>query len=284
MAIFGFGKQKSSTSTDQRAESSNYGYSLTGSSASGISGGSSFGRSAQNVFAGDLLSRIYEQAAGAAAGANTGLLQQQIQQLFTGGTSILERLQGGAGEDYLTRRLSGDSSIADAQVAALGADLGQFFHETLMPGVRGSAVAAGQRGGGREGVAAALAGRDVTRAFASGAGDIRARDQAARDQAAVELMSGRAQAAAAGAALLPQLGDVVQTGFGAELSPWTQLLTAMGGPTTLTETEQSSADFARQLSESFGVSEDMARSLMTLTQRGKSSAFNFNFGTGSFGG
>src|SRR5690606_39769298 len=110
----------------------------------------------------------------------------------TGGTSILERLQGGAGEDYLTRRLSGDSSVADAQVSALEADLGRFFTETLMPGVRGSAVAAGQLGGGREGVAAALAARDITRAVASSAAGVRARGDEARDRASGGLARGGA--------------------------------------------------------------------------------------------
>ncbi len=275
--MFSLGGSKSKTTTNQRAESNEYGYSVTGSGSSAISGGSSFGRTSQDVFAGGLLESIYGRAAGAASTVDPSTMQAQIGQLFTGGLSILDRLSGGAGEDYLTERLSGPGA-ADAQIEALSSDLGRFFNEQIMPGIRGSAVAAGALGGGREGVASGLAGREVMTALAREAANLRARDQQQRDQAAVELMGGRTAREATAAGFLPQLGGVSQMGFGAELSPWTQLLSAMGGPTTLTTGEQGSQDFARQLSESFGISEDVANSLMTMTSTSKSKGFKLGIG------
>ncbi len=173
------GANKSTTSTDQTQDSS--GFSLNRSNSMSESGGSSMGRSmgrtgsqgtsgsTSGVFGADAFSQLYGGALDAASSIDPALATQRNNQLFTGGASIIEQLSGGgAGDDYLTRRLSGDNNdVLNAQIDAVGSDLGRFLNEQLNPAITGSAVASGQLGGGRQGVAQAGAMDTVTREFAT---------------------------------------------------------------------------------------------------------------------
>lgn len=240
------------------------------------SGGQS--TSTQNVWNADILQRLYGDALGAAGNVNTGLFQGQTADLFNSGASILDRLGVGAGEDYLASRLT-DTSARDAQLDTLQARMGTLFREELNPAITSRAVAGGQLGGGRQGVAQGLAIGKTQREFAAGAADILARDQASRDQAAAQLMAGRTAAAGVGLNALPGLAQVAQAGLNAPLSPYSTLASILGGPMALTtaqstnfsESTGTSTQTARSTAEAQSTSEDIARAI--------SEALGFNYGT-----
>lgn len=285
----------SSTKSTQKQTQDSFGYSLNRSNAASTSGGYSTGASSgisgssSSVFADDLVRQLYSGALGAADAINPELATSRVNQLFTGGANIIAQLEGGgAGEDYLTRRLSGsDTSILDAQIGALGKDLGKFFNEELNPVIRGSAVAGGALGGGRQGVAEGLASQGVLEQFAAGAANLRATDLTNRDNAALGLISGRNTAAQTALSGLPALAGL---GSGTEsLSPYLALGQIFGSPTVLSQSfgqEQSmqqSEEFAQSLAEELGISYDEAHAILEASSKGKSSdgifgAIKFPFG------
>lgn len=235
------------------------------------SGGSSTSRIAFE----DLFQQLYGSATGAAgrAAEMSPLLSGQAAQLFTGGSQFLESLGGGAGENYLESRL-GPNPLLDEQIGQLGSDVGRFFREELNPAVTGSSVAAGQLGGGRQGVAQGRAIDSAGRQFQRGATELRAADMASRDQAASQLMAGRTQAAGTGLSSLQGLFDLAAGGAGAEMMPYQALASIMGGPTSLTDSEQfaeaTSESVARAISEAMGFSYGTSQS----TSKSKSKSMN----------
>lgn len=267
MFSLGSSKSKSSSSSDA------YGYSLEGSSS--ISDSVARSRSFTDVAFSDLFADLYGKAGGATARMASQVpgFTQQANMLFSGGVDFLDSIGGGAGADYLEGRVGGSSPVLQDQIDLLGEDLGRFFAEDLNPRITSGAVAGGTLGGGRQGVAQGRAAEAVTREFARGATDLRARDIAARDAAAGTLLSQRNQGAAIGLSALPALLGVAEGGFGAELAPWQALAAIMGGPTTLAGSE--ALDVASAVSSSFGKSEDRA------TSRSSSSSRSFNIGFGA---
>lgn len=287
MALFSFGKSKNSA----QSTSSNFGYGYDGSSsfsdslsqARSVTGGQS--TSAQSIAFEDLYQKLFGSATGAAASAAEAapILQGQAAQLFSGGVDFLAQLQGGPGTDALAARI-GDTSARDAQLEALQAGLGDLFNEELNPAITGRAVAAGQLGGGRQGVAQAQAAKAIAGQYAQGASSIIASDQAQRDQAATSLAGLQQGGAAAGLSALPGLFGVGQGAAMAGLAPYEALAQILGGPTVLTQGQstqfgQSSSDaIARAISEAFG--EDFQYGTSQSSSKGSS----FNFGIGGFGG
>jgi hypothetical protein len=273
----------SSSQSNQSQRSNSFGFGLNRGSSSSASGATSSGRSggvsgsSDSVFSGDLLRQLYGDALGAVDSINPAMATDRVNQLFTGGTDILSRLaDGGAGEDYLNRRLSGDGGeVLNASIDSLGADLGRFFNEELNPAIQGSAVAAGQLGGGRQGVAQAGAASGVLREFATGAAGLRAADVAQRDSAALGLLESQNQRGTTALGALPQLASL---GSGASaLDPYRALGEIFGGPTVTTESfgsevsEQEAQEFATSLAEELGITYDEAHSLLTASSKGKSS-------------
>jgi hypothetical protein len=188
----------------------------------------------------------------------------------------LDRLGVGAGEDYLSSRLT-DTSARDAQLDTLQTRMGSLFSEELNPAITAKHVAGGSLGGGRQGVAQAQAVGRVQREFAAGASDIISRDQAAKDAAAVQLMAGKNAAATTGLNALPNMLGLASAGLGAEMSPYTALASIVGGPSVLTQSgsqdwsEASSEQVARAISEAMGFSYGTSQS----TSSSKSKSFNF---------
>lgn len=286
--MFGIGGSKSSS--EQRQQSDSFGYSLSGANSSSVSGGSSFGRSGgtslsrDTVFSGDLLRRLYGDALGAAGGIDPGLATSRIDQLFTGGSDILARLNdGGAGEDYLTRRLEGDGGdVLNAQIDAVGKDLGRFFNDTLNPAITGSAVAAGQLGGGRQGVAQGAAMSSILEEFATQSANLRAADIAQRDTAALGLLDRRNAAGATALGALPNLAAI--GGSNPSLDVYSQLSDIFGGPVVTNEassqefSEQQASEFAQAFADEFGISYDEAHSLLTAKSKSKSASLSFGGG------
>lgn len=271
-----FGGSKSQAEQTQQSDSFGYGINQSSatSSSGGRSSGLSLGSSTSDVFASDLFRQLYTGAVGAAGSINPALATERVNQLFTGGASIIEQLAGGgAGAEYLARRLGGNDDVLNSQVDALGEDLSRFFSEELNPAIRGSAVAGGSLGGGRQGVAQGLAAEGVTREFARGATELRSADIARRDSAALGLLSAQGANAATALNALPQLAAL---GSGTEaLAPYAALSEILGGPTVLTQSEQMSSqqaeEFAMSLAEELGISYDEAHALMTAKSKGKSS-------------
>lgn len=288
-----FGGSRTSSSQTQTQDS--FGYSVNRAVSEALSGGSSSGfssgvsgsqgasRSTSGVFAGDVLQQLYQGAFGAAGAIDPRLATERVNQLFTGGSNIIQALSGGgAGEDYLTRRLSGDNSeVLNAQIDALGSDLGRFYSEELNPTITGNAVAAGQLGGGRQGVAQGVATSNILREFATQAAGLRAADVAQRDSAALGLLGAKnanAQTALAGIEGLSGLATGTEA-----LAPYAALSQIIGGPTVLTQSEstqssfgqeyseQQAQEFATSLAEELGISYDEAHALLTATSKGKSS-------------
>lgn len=294
MGILGslFGGSKSSSKTVQKSDSSGFGINRGSSSSSsggsssgfssGMSGSTSRTGSTSGVFASDILQQLYGGAADAASSINPALATERVNQLFTGGASIIESLSGGgAGADYLTRRLAGDGGeVLNAQIDAVGSDLGRFFNEQLNPAITGSAVAGGALGGGRQGVAQAGAMDSVLREFSTQAANLRANDIMQRDSTALGLMGAQNQNAATA---LGSLTSLAELGSGLEaLQPYAALSQIIGGPTVLTDSfgesdsfgqeysEQESEQFAISLAEELGISYDEARMRLKSTGSGKS--------------
>lgn len=244
----------SSSSLDYGANASTSFSDSLGTSVSTARGGSSQRVANQSIL--DLLNASGVDAFGRASSL-APLLQGQAGQLFSGGMGFLDELQGGnAGSDYLSSRVSGQSPVLDQQIDALGGDLGRFFREELNPAITGDAVAAGQLGGGRQGVAQGRATDAVAREFQTGATNLRAQDMIARDNAAATYGAQRIGASQTGLAGLESLFGVAQGGAMADLSPVQMLASIIGGPTVLTDSyntsDASSIDIARAMSEAFG--------------------------------
>jgi len=242
-----------------------------------VSSGFSAGLSGSQgtVFSADLLKRLYNSTLSAAGAIDPATATSRVNQLFTGGTNILDQLGGGAGQDYLTKRLSGDNSdILNAQIDALGSDLGRFYTQNLNPAITGNAVAAGQLGGGRQGVAQGIATENVTREFATQAANLRAADVTNRDQAALGLINGTNASSATALGALPSLASL---GSGASvLDPLKAASSIFGAPTVTTESfgqemsQQQAEEYATSLAQELGISYDEAHALLKSTSKGSS--------------
>jgi hypothetical protein len=274
MSLFGFGG--SSQRSSSYGQSSSFDRSDAANVSAGISESGSQQSSQDIVAFEDIFARMFGGAEGAAAGLDPSMLTEAANQLFSGGTGFLERLGGGAGAGYLEDRLSADNPVLQEQIDALGADLGRFFDEELLPGIASDAISGGALGGGRQGVAQGIAAGRVASEFQRGATELRAGDIAARDAAAVNLEGLGIQGAGVGLQNLPALQGIAESGFSADMLPYLLLSQVTGGPTVLGSSQgtsyASAADFAAGYSQSYGRSQS--------TSRSESSGKSFNMGWG----
>ena len=274
MGLFSFGGSKQSS--ESFGQSSSYGESQSGGISAGLSEQGSQGTSTQGIAFEDIFAQMFGGAAGAAFQLDPSMLTDTANQLFSGGTGFLEQLGGGAGASYLEDRLSSDNQVLEDQIGFLGEDLGKFFNEQLLPGITSDAVAGGQLGGGRQGVAQGIAADRVAGEFQRGATALRAGDIAARDSAAGMLEQLGIQGAGTGLASLEGLQGLAQSGFSADMLPYMMLAQITGDPTVLTQAQNTSfgtaADFAANFSESFDTSQS--------TSSSKSSGKSIKFGWG----
>lgn len=287
-------KQSSSSTSQSQSTASSFDFGLSGSESLSLSEGASqstgFGRTTQSLAFEDLFRSLFTGASGAAAKVAEAapIFQGEAAQLFRGGLRFLDTLQEeDAATGYLESRLTGPDQAAEAQLGALGSELGDFFNEQLLPGITSRGVAGGTFGGSRTGVAVDRAAKGVASTFSRGAADILSRSQAGRDAAASTLGGLRTQRAATGLSALPSLLAIPGASMNAALSPYTALASILGGPTVLSESvsgqQATSYDLARALSESFGIqvggSESQSTSSSTSTSKGKS----FGLSVGPFG-
>ncbi len=246
------------------------------------------------MFAADLYKQLFGNASNAAATAagNAGDLRAVAGDLFTGGSSFLESLGGDAGTRHLTDRITGENPLLDQQIEQLQQDTGRFFNEELNPAITSRAVAGGNYGGGRQGVAQGLAAERAAGEFTRGATALRVADMTARDTAAATVAQNSLSAATTGLGALPGLMELITAGNNAEMGIYANLGTILGGPTVLsdsrsnsfgTSTQQSAAE---AFSNSFG--QQSSSSQATNSSASKASGWNFNMsgygGVGASGG
>ena len=256
---FSFGGNSSTTNST----SSSYDRSSAGS----VSGGGSASASQDSIAFEDVFARLFGGAEGAAAGLDPSMLTGAANSLFSSGSRFMDSIGGDAGSQYLSDRLGGGNEVLQQQIDLLGEDLGKFFNEQINPAITSEAVAGGQLGGGRQGVAQGMAASEVGSQFTRGATALRAGDINARDSAAGVLAQNTVQGAGVGFAGIPAVAGAAQLGYGAELDPYARLAAILGGPTTLNTAGSASADFARSFSESLGVS--------SASSTTRSKGFNF---------
>lgn len=276
------GLDYSEAKNSSQATSSQYGYSsaqsgdVSRSVSEGISGGSS--QSQQSVFLADLYKQLYGGATAAAGNVamEAPALKTAAQQLFTGGSQFLQTLGDNAGLDYQKQRLSSDSAVEDI-IASMKTDAGNLFSEKLNPAITADAVAGGNLGGGRQGLAQGVAQAQVANDFTKNAAALRYGDVQAKDAIAASIAGNSIVAANTGLGALPSLLDTLERGQNAELAPYSSLSSILGGPTTLNES--SANDFSRSTSQSaadafsrsFGEQSAQSQS----TSRGRSNAYGY---------
>jgi hypothetical protein len=256
-----------------QGEAESYGYNQsTQASTSG-----SMGRTRENIAFQDVFSQLYGNASSAAgrAVADADMLGGAAQSLFSGGNQYLQGLGQDAGSNYLEGRLSGNNPVLEQEIAQLQEDTGRLFREEFNPAITSRAVAGGTLGGGRQGVAQGLAAESAARSFTQGATALRSRDIASRDAVAQSVAQNSLSAASTGLGALPSLLDVLERGSRSELGVYSQLSSILGGPTTLTSSDQSS--FAESLARSFG--EQRSNSY----QYGRGNSWNFDTSFGLVG-
>lgn len=234
--------------------------SLDVSNSASVSGGASVAGSEQNIAFEDIFARLFGGAENAAAGLDPSLLTESANTLFSSGTSFLEGIGGDRGSQFLEDRLSSENPVLQEQIDLLQEDIGQFFNEELLPGITNDAVAGGQLGGGRQGVAQGRAIEEASNQFTRGVTALRSNDIAARDAAATSLAGNNISGASVGLNAAPGLFGLADAGFSAGLAPAERLAAILGGPTVLDESFSSSEDFAQAFSSSFGQSQATSKS------------------------
>lgn len=290
--MFGFSSSKQSSQSQATSQASSLDIAQSRSASESLSRGSSLATSAgqstsvQSIAFEDLLRSLYGSATDATAAqvAKAPLFEGEAQQLFTGGLSFLDQLQTLPGDDYLTSRITGPDQAAQAQIGALGDELGTFFNEQLLPGITSRGVSTGTLGGSRQGVSIGRAAGQVGKSFTSGVAQILANSQAARDTAALGFNAQKIGAASAGLNALPGVLGLAGAGFNAGTSPYLALSQILGSPTVLTQgqstqasqssSEQIATAISEALAQSFGTSQSSSQ--QTSSSKGKSFGFSFS--------
>ena len=257
---FSFGSDRSSTVSS----SESYDQSNAGS----VSGGFGVASSQDTIAFEDIFARMFGGAEGAAGGLDPSMLTGAANQLFGAGTQFMQGIGGDAGSQYMQDRLGGDNQVLEDQIGLLGEDLSKFFGEELNPQITSQAVAGGQLGGGRQGVAQGRAMDAVGEQFTRGATALRAGDMQARDALAGTLGQQGIQGAMAGLGGLGSMAGIANMGFSAGMAPYERLAAILGGPTTLGSSSSTSADFANSFSNSFGRSTGEQHQYFSRVQHG----------------
>ena len=281
-----FGKGSTSSKSTSVSESEAFGTSSSLSTSTQESGSvaKATSTSTQDIAFADLFSLLYGDAIGAAgkASANIPGFQSQAAGLFNAGKGFLDEIGSDVGRTFLDERITGDDDILEKQLAGLSEDVGRFFSEELIPGVTSSAVGAGQKGGGREGVAQGKAIEVAAREFRRGSTELRLADRTSRENLALGVAGIDQQGKLGAAAAVPGLLGLAEAGTFADLSVSERLSAIFGTATALTTSEsESTADafsIADSIAESF--SEDFATSSSSseATSKGKTKTGGFSFG------
>jgi len=284
----GFSKSKSTSDAQSTSDSASYGFNestsgdMQRSASDSVSGGTS--NTSQAIAFEDLYKQLYGGAAGAAnnVAMQAPQLQAAAQQSFTGGSQFLQSLDSNAGTNYQEQSLNSNSPVEDI-IASMKTDAASLFTDELNPAITANAVAGGNLGGGRQGIAQGLAQSRVANDFTKNAAALRYSDVQSKDAIAANIAGNSIAAAGTGLGSLPGMLDVLERGQNAELAPYSSLAGILGGPTTLTTGE--SNDFSRStaqsmsdaFSRSFGEQSAMSTAQSTAKSRAKSFSFDSSF-------
>lgn len=167
----------------------------------------------------------------------------------------------GQGKDFLGQLAGagsglvgfGGQELVDTQISQLGADIGDFFQNQIIPGISRDATAVGALGGGRDEVARGAAAGEALDAFSRGSVDIQRGAEAQRLQAGIAAEGFATEASLGGLSSLAQLFGIAQAPFAAQLDPLVQLAGILGGPTVLQQSQSSSQSTSESDSSSFSV-------------------------------
>lgn len=286
----GLGQSKDRSYSESTSDA--YGYSqsesqdVSRSFQDSVSGGTS--GSSQAIAFAPIFEQLFSGASKAGQGALLGAneITRAATQLFTGGSKFMEGLGGDVGTQYLADRVTGDNPVLQQNIDLLREDAGRLFSEQLNPAITSRAVAGGNLGGGRQGVAQGLATEAVTREFVRGSTALRTADQAQRDAAAGTVASNSLAAASTGLGALPGLLDLLERGNSAELGIFSNLSSILGGPTTLTtsSSDSFSRSTAQSVAEAFSRAFGENTSASRAGSHARGDAWNFSAAVGPSGG
>ena len=110
------------------------------------------------------------------SGAAQLFSRSQGADLFNFGRQSLSQLSNNPFLDALQQQAGGNQALVDRQIGQLGGDLGRFFNQQLLPGLRRDSAAVGALGGSRQAVNEGLAAQSILDAFQRGATDIYTQD------------------------------------------------------------------------------------------------------------
>jgi len=271
MSLFGFGGSSSKSSGSSFDFSQGRSVSSGRSFDAATSGSVGGGTSAQSIAFAPAFADLFATASGRALNAGPS----PAGMLFSGGLDFLDRLQGNAGIDALQRRVSGPNTALEGNLQALQERLGRLFSEEINPAITGDAIAGGQLGGGRQGVAQGLGARAIAEQFTQGATSLISDDQAQRDAAAGKLGDLIGGGASTGLGALQSLLGIGMEGQ-TNLGPLSQLAQILGGPTVLTQASDFSRAFSESLGQSFQDAFSDQFSIGTSQQTSKSKSANFS--------
>jgi hypothetical protein len=177
------------------------------------------------------LTNLYGQAQGL-AGQQAGTIGQDaasLSQGLLGGLGPYANAATNPAFQNLLQRAQGGSPYLGQQIQGLGADIGQFFNQQILPGIQSQYGLGGTLGGSRQGIAQGMASQDALRQFTQGATNLRQADYGQGLQAAGLLGN-------LGQQQIGNLGNMYNLGmspYQAQFAPWQALSGIIGGPAVL---------------------------------------------------
>jgi hypothetical protein len=127
----------------------------------------------------------------------------------------------------------GNQELQNRQISDLGTSMGNFFNEQLAPGIRGSAVAAGGMGGGRQQLAMGQAAGDVAEQYQQGVTGIMSNNYGMQQQAAFQADQNKMGAAGMQSSLAGMMSNLGMNDVNMNWSNLQNLQGLMGSPTVL---------------------------------------------------
>jgi hypothetical protein len=177
------------------------------------------------------LTNLYGQAQGL-AGQQAGTIGQDaagLSQGLLGGLGPYANAATNPAFQNLLQRAQGGSPYLGQQIQGLGADIGQFFNQQILPGIQSQYGMGGTLGGSRQSIAQGMASQDALRQFSQGATNLRQADYGQGLQAAGMLGNlGQQQIGN-----LENMYNLGMSPYQARWAPWQSLSGIIGGPTVL---------------------------------------------------
>jgi hypothetical protein len=166
---------------------------------------------------------------GQQAGGGIGQDAANLSQGLLGGLGPYANAATNPAFQNLLQRAQGGSPYLGQQIQGLGADIGQFFNQQILPGIQSQYGMGGTLGGSRQSIAQGMASQDALRQFTQGATNLRQADYSQGLQAAGMLGN-------LGQQQIGNLGNLYNLGmspYQAQFAPWQALSGIIGSPAVL---------------------------------------------------